>query len=317
MDRSRARLLADRPPGRGITRSGLELVVALPRLDGKQSSADLDAALFEAAESLTSGDPGIRAPRVELLPTTVSHAAVVAAAPEPLEGRARLVLGLGENELRPLALDFVEQSHLLILGESGAGKTATLRTLCREIVRTNSVASGRLVIVDYRRSLLGVVVTDHLAGYAMSRATATSHLDALTRTLEARMPPDDVSQTQLRDRSWWSGPEIFVIVDDYDLVATASDNPLIPLVEMLPHARDVGLHLILARRSGGATRAMFDPVLARMRELGCMGLMMSANPEEGPLFGSVRPSAMPPGRGVVVRRREQDQVVQVGWIEPP
>jgi len=316
MDRARARLLVDGPPGRGITRNGLEFAIALPRLDGVQSSAGLDAALGEAAEALAARHPGPSAPPVELLPTRVSHAAIVAMASDSPLG-TRLVLGLGESDLRPLTLDFVEQSHLLILGESGAGKTAALRTLCREVVRVNSAQSGQLLIVDYRRSLLGVIETDHVAGYAMSRVTATSHVDAVARTLQARMPPEDVTQTQLRDRSWWKGPEIFVIVDDYDLVATASDNPLLPLVEILPHARDVGFHLMLARRSGGATRAMFDPVLARMRELGCMGLMMSAGSEEGPLFGTVRPSTMPQGRGVIVRRREQDQVVQVGWTDPP
>ena len=30
---------------------------------------------------------------------------------------------------------------------------------------------------------------------------------------------------------------------------------------------------------------MFDPVLARLRDLGCMGLMMSASPDEGVLLG--------------------------------
>jgi S-DNA-T family DNA segregation ATPase FtsK/SpoIIIE len=219
-----------------------------------------------------------------------------------------------------LAIDFTEQSHLLILGESGAGKTAALRTLCHEVVRANSVESGRLVIVDYRRTLLGVVESEHLVGYAMSQASAESQIGALARTLVARMPPDGVTQKQLRNRSWWSGPEIFVVVDDYDLVAGASEslrNPLVPLIEMLPHARDIGLHVVLARRSGGAARAMFDPMLARMRELGCMGLMMSAGAEEGPLFGSLRPSPMPSGRGVVIRRAEPNQVVQVGWIDPP
>jgi S-DNA-T family DNA segregation ATPase FtsK/SpoIIIE len=315
MDRMRARLLSESPPGRGITRSGLELVVALPRLDGTSSTAGLDAALHEAAEALRTRHPGASAPPVELLPTMVAQEAVVASAPEPRSG-TQLVIGLGESELRPLVLDFTEQSHLLILGESGSGKTATLRTMCREVMRSNSAEEGRLVVVDYRRTLLGVVESDHLAGYAMSQASVTSHIGALARTLETRKPPDGVTQKQLRDRSWWSGPEIFVIVDDYDLVASAGDNPLLPLVGMLPHARDIGLHVVLARRSGGAARAMFDPMLGRMRELGCMGLMMSASPEEGPLFGSVRPTSMPSGRGVVVRRGEPDQVVQVGWVDP-
>ena len=104
------------------------------------------------------------------------------------------------------------------------------------------------------------------------------------------MPGENVTQQQLRSRSWWSGPEIYLVVDDYDLVASATGNPLTPLVDYLPHAKDLGLHVIVARRSGGAARAMFDPVLARLRDLGCMGLMMSASPDEGILLGAVRPS---------------------------
>ena len=46
-----------------------------------------------------------------------------------------------------------------------------------------------------------------------------------------------------------------MLVDDYDLVAAGPANPLRALEEHLPHARDVGLHLVLARRSGGAGRA--------------------------------------------------------------
>ena len=43
-----------------------------------------------------------------------------------------------------------------------------------------------------------------------------------------------------------------MIVDDYDLVATSSGNPLQPLLEYLPFARDLGLRLIIARSSSGA-----------------------------------------------------------------
>ena len=130
-------------------------------------------------------------------------------------------------------------------------------------------------------------------------------------------PATNVTQQQLRARSWWSGPDIYLVIDDYDLAAGATGNPLAPLADFLPHAKDLGLHIVVARRSGGAARAMFDPVLARMRELGCMGLMMSAAPDEGVLIGSVRPSPLPPGRGTLITRRDVDQLVQVAWTDPP
>jgi DNA segregation ATPase FtsK/SpoIIIE, S-DNA-T family len=126
-----------------------------------------------------------------------------------------------------------------------------------------------------------------------------------------------VTQQQLRDRSWWSGPEIYLVVDDYDLVAEAGGNPLAPLADFLPHAKDLGLHVVVARRSGGAARAMFDPVLARLRDGGCIGLMMSASADEGVLLGSVRPSSLPPGRATMVTRGHPDQLVQVAWSDPP
>lgn len=131
------------------------------------------------------------------------------------------------------------------------------------------------------------------------------------------MPDEFVSQRQLRDRSWWSGPDIYVVVDDYDLVAGATGNPLTPLADFLPHAKDLGLHLIVARRSGGAARAMFDPVLARMRDMGCAGLMMSAAPDEGVLLGSARPVPLPPGRANLVVRGRPEESVQLAWVAEP
>jgi S-DNA-T family DNA segregation ATPase FtsK/SpoIIIE len=130
------------------------------------------------------------------------------------------------------------------------------------------------------------------------------------------MPPPQATQQQLRTRSWWRGPDLYLVIDDYDLVANAAGNPLAAIVEYLPYAADLGLHLLVARRSGGAARAMFEPLLAGLRELGCMGLMMSADPEEGPLIGSVRPTPLPPGRGTLVTRGRAQQV-QVSWSPPP
>jgi S-DNA-T family DNA segregation ATPase FtsK/SpoIIIE len=151
----------------------------------------------------------------------------------------------------------------------------------------------------------------------MSAGAVSAHLPALLERLRGRLPGDEVTQRQLRDRSWWSGPEIYVIVDDYDLVAGSAGNPLTALIDYLPHARDIGLHVVVARRSGGAARAMFDPLLAQLRDLGSMGLLMSVQPEDGVLLGSVRPMVRPPGRAVLLARTADEQIVQVGWTEPP
>ncbi len=131
------------------------------------------------------------------------------------------------------------------------------------------------------------------------------------------MPPAQASLEQLRDRSWWSGPEIYFVVDDYDLVATTSGSPLTPLVEYLPYAVDLGLHVIVARRSAGAARAMFEPMLCGLRDAGAMGLIMSGSPDEGALIGSVRPTPLPPGRGTLVTRSRADQLVQVACTPAP
>jgi S-DNA-T family DNA segregation ATPase FtsK/SpoIIIE len=255
------------------------------------------------------------APPIELLPLQVAHGAV--AAVNLARTATQVAVGLGERELQPVVLDFAEQSHLVVLGDAECGKTSALRLLCREIVRTNTADSAQIEIVDFRRTMLGVVESGHLGGYAISASALTARLPVLLERLQARMPGENVTQQQLRTRSWWSGPEIYLVIDDYDLVAGATGNPLTPLVDYLPHAKDLGLHVVIARRSGGAARAMFDPVLARLRDLGCMGLMMSASPDEGVLLGSVRPSAQPPGRGNLITRGHLDQLIQVAWTDPP
>jgi S-DNA-T family DNA segregation ATPase FtsK/SpoIIIE len=304
MDRKRARQLLQSPPGRGLTREGREFVIALGRFDAG------------TADRLRARYPGRVAPRIEVLPTQVDYDDLVAQS-QAGRPRTQVLLGLGEVELTPLAVDFAAEGHLVVLGQGECGKTTVLRTLCTEIVRCNTADAAQLFIVDFRRTLLGAVESEHLAGYIPSAAALTSQLTVLVQRLQARIPGADVSQQQLRTRSWWSGPEIYVVIDDYDLVAPASGaNPLTPLVDFLPYAKDLGLHIVVARRSGGAARAMFDPVLARLRDLGCMGLMMSASPDEGVLLGTVRPSQLPPGRGTLVTRSQPEQLVQIAWTEP-
>ena len=304
MDRKRARQLSQSPPGRGITADGREFVIAVPRIDAA------------VADELRARFGGRVAPPVEVLPERVEYDDLLARSPGPRRA-TEILFGIGDAELKPITIDFAAEPHLVLLGQSECGKTATLRTICRDIAATSTAESAQMFIVDFRRGLLGVVESDHLAAYAPSPAALAPHMSALVERLHGRMPGADVNQQQLRMRSWWSGPEMYVVIDDYDLVAAPNGvNPLAPLLEYLPHAKDLGLHVVVARRSGGAARGMFDPVLGRLRDLGCMGLMMSASPDEGVLLGTVRPTQLPPGRGTLVTRSQQQQLVQVAWTDP-
>jgi S-DNA-T family DNA segregation ATPase FtsK/SpoIIIE len=109
---------------------------------------------------------------------------------------------------------------------------------------------------------------------------------------------------------------VFVVVDDYDLVATPQTSPVQALQPLLAQARDVGLHLVVARRAGGASRALYEPVIQSLRELGSPGLVLSGSPDEGPLVGSVRPVPAPAGRGRLVTRDRGVEVVQLAWRDP-
>jgi len=155
----------------------------------------------------------------------------------------------------------------------------------------------------------------HLAGYAGGAAAAAEHVRDLLRVLSGRLPPADLTVEELRQRSWWSGPEAYVVVDDYDLVAAGMENPMGPLAEYLAQARDLGLHVLLARRTGGASRALFEPVLMALKDLNTQGILLNGDPQEGSLLGDHRPERLRAGRGVLVRRN-QGVPVQVAWVPP-
>ncbi|MDG4829501.1 type VII secretion protein EccCa [Solwaraspora sp. WMMD1047] len=300
-------------PGRGITEEKLHFLTALPRLDGVGRADDLAGGVTDLVSRVAAAWPGEPAPPVRLLPRLVPAADLPAAEP----GGTAIPIGIAEHDLKPVRVDFAADPHLIAFGDTESGKTNLLRLLARGIQDRYSPAGAAILVVDYRRGLLDVVGGDHLLGYAGSEPSLTAVMPEIAQGMRARLPGPDVTAEQLRRRSWWSGPEMFVLVDDYDLVATQGGNPLLPLVELLPQARDIGLHLIVARRSGGAGRALYEPVVQRLRELGSPGLVLSGSRDEGALVADVKPSVRPPGQGQFVSRRTGAAVVQVAWTPPP
>lgn len=345
ISRRAASNVPERTPGRGITTESLHFLAALPAIEQRvpATGGARGATTTSAATAVTGGDGtapaaadgastaiasaigdrtaetvaavaaawhGPKAPPVRLLPAVVAYQP-----PEPSAGGDLCApLGLAEADLGPVWLDFAAEPHFLLFGDGQSGKSSFLRALATSIATRYPPERARLIIVDYRRSLLGAITSEHLIGYGSAAAQTAELIESAAGYLTRRLPGPDVTPQQLRERSWWIGPELFVLVDDYDLVASGPSNPLLPLLDHLAQARDVGLHLVLTRRSGGASRALYEPMIQRLRELSSPGLVLSGDREEGPLLGTVRPRPMPPGRGFLVTRAEGTRLVQLAHL---
>ena len=307
----RAAVNVPEKPGRGIVEhptdknKGLHLLTVRPELS---TIGDTNAVVKAVATNWT----GPVAPRVRLLPQSLPYAEM-----EPTAGTGlRLPIGISEADLQPVEIDFASDPHFLLFGDAECGKSSFLRALATSVMRRFTPEEARLILVDYRRSLMDLPESEHRIGYGIQAQKTQDLMQSVAGYMERRLPGPDVTAQQLRDRSWWTGPELFVLVDDYDLVASGPNNPLQPLLEYLPQARDVGLHLVVTRRAGGASRALYDPVIQRLRELSAPGMVMSGPADEGALIGSVKPSLLPPGRGRLLTRREGVRLVQLAHLPP-
>jgi DNA segregation ATPase FtsK/SpoIIIE, S-DNA-T family len=300
-------------PGRGLTSEGLVFQAALPRLDGLAEAKGLPAALDEIVGRSAAAWTGPSAPPARVLPRLLAAAELPPAGVEP-----GVAIGVAEPDLVPVSLDLVgDDPHFLVFGDGESGKTNLLRTYLRGLVAGTTPGRAQVAVVDYRRTLLDVVPHEHLLAYAGAAPAVMEVVARLRDVLTTRFPPANLDSATLRHRSWWEGPELFVVVDDYDLVVTPSSSPLMPLVDFLAHGRDLGFHLLVARRAGGASRAVFEPLLQRMKELGTSGLLLSGDRQEGALLGPYAPAAQPAGRGLLVRRRRLAALMQVAWTPVP
>ncbi|MBD2894294.1 ESX secretion system protein EccC [Actinomadura sp. RB99] len=309
MDRKLAANVPENRPGRGLTREGLHFLAALPRTDGRPTSEDLADGVKQLVQTVQAGWQGRPpAPQVRMLPDVLPLASL----PQVSETGKRIPIGIDEDTLSPVLLDFENDPHFVVIGDNECGKSNLLRVVVDAVKARYTPDEARIIMLDYRRALLDSAESDQVIGYAASSTAAAGLMKDVNGALVNRLPPSDLTPEQLRNRSWWSGSELFLIVDDYDLVATPSGNPLAQVAELLPQARDIGMHLILARTMGGAGRAMFDPVMQRLKDMATPALIMSGNKDEGNLF-DVRPGPLPVGRGTHSDRRAGKRLIQTAF----
>ncbi|WP_329111310.1 type VII secretion protein EccCa [Micromonospora sp. NBC_01699] len=297
-------------PGRGLTAQKTHFLGGLPRIDGL---ADPNT-VADGARGLSTmvGDfwEGPAAPAVRTLPAVLPAAEL----PAP-DGDLRVVLGLDEERMRPVWHNFEEVPHLTALGDTESGKTALLRHLAAAVTRRFTPKEARIMVVDFRRQLFESIPQEYRLGYSVSPDSTREAVAQAVEGLRSRVPGADITPDRLRRRDWWTGPRLFVLVDDYDLLS-GHDSPLQPLIPFLPQGTDIGFHLVLTRGAAGVMRMSMDPLIRRLQETNSPDVALSCPPSEGPLLGNTKPRILPPGRALLCTRRGS-RLIQTAWVEPP
>ncbi|WP_010205908.1 type VII secretion protein EccC [Salinibacterium sp. PAMC 21357] len=313
IDRKAAANVPISAPGRGLSPRKLHMLTALPRVDGSGDATTLAAGIEDLVAKVTAAWPGAQGPKLRLLPERITLDEVRAIAPPDSR---EILLGVDEANIAAFGIDPMAESHLFLYGDADSGKSSMLRAYAHEIMRLYGPKQAKIFVIDYRRALLGEVPAEYLGAYLTAHDMAMSGVAELAAFFQSRIPGPDVTAEQLRSRSWWQGAEGFILIDDYDLVATSQGNPLAVLAPLLAQASDLGLHIVMTRRTGGAGRAAYDPIIQRLTDLGTTGILLSGSPEEGQLIGKVKAMPAIAGRAQIVSRDRGLISAQLAYVEP-
>ena len=306
VDRRLSETLSADTPGRALTDGRLFAHVALPRLDALARATDLGPALAAATRSVRATWHGELAAPVRVLPTRLPAQRL----PSTVAVPRAVPIGVDQESLSPAVLDlFGTDQHLLVLGDNECGKTNLLQLISRALVDRYSADELVFGVFDPRRGLRGAIPEPYRGGYAHNAKLASALATGIATELEKRLP-ETADPDTLTDEPAFTGPRIVILVDDYDILTTAGQQPLAPFLPYISSAQDIGLHFVVARRVAGASRALYEPFLTTLRETGATALVMTGDRTEGQLLPGLYASPQPPGRGTLVRRGRRHQLIQ-------
>ncbi|MBN6034318.1 FtsK/SpoIIIE domain-containing protein [Amycolatopsis sp. 195334CR] len=181
---------------------------------------------------------------------------------------AGIPFALPEQYYSPLVLDFKADPHLLVFGGPRAGKTSVLRTVLRGITTEYTVSQAVVVIADFREGLRGILEPERLLAYATTPAELRTIVGDAVASIRKRLGQD------------WHGPDLFIVVDDYDAMPPGADE-LQPMVDLLGYGKQIGLRFVAA----GTDAMAANPIVTALRESPTLRLT-----------GEVLPGTAPGGR---------------------
>ncbi len=321
IDRATRDIPANRP-GRAMSLEKHHLMIGVPRLDGEHNADCLVEAMTAAVEQVAAQYTD-QAPRVRVLPERVHLHELDPNPPGPdsdYATRWTIPIGLRETDLSVAYGKMNANPHLPIFGAAKSGKTTIAHALAQAICARNSPSQVRFMLADYRSGLLDAVPDTHLlSAGAINRNSASldEAIKALAMNLQKRLPPADLTTAQLRSRSWWSGPDIVLLVDDWHMIVGAAGGmpPMMPLAPLMPAAGDIGLHIIVTCQMSQAYKATMDKFVGSAFGAGSPTLFLSGDKADFP-SSEFKVKRRPPGQALLAAP-EGREVIQAAFIEPP
>jgi S-DNA-T family DNA segregation ATPase FtsK/SpoIIIE len=269
LDPALAAAVPEDQPGQGVARGARCLVeppvleIDDPRLIGDDTVETGFADLVRQIDEAWTGD---RPTQLRRPPLSVDAAELPAWDQQP---RKTIAVGLG-GDLQPVCVDFLVNPHLVIRGNRRAGKSTALRQVLRGLHAQFTAKEALVLVVDLSAQntffryppehIEGYVSGNQLLAYVPTAHEFRSATKDVVAALKKRLPGKDVTDEQSRNRSWWSGPDLFVVIDNGDVVAHTARAELDQLAALLPHAQEIGLHLVLTTTdtSHGAMAAQLE-----------------------------------------------------------
>ena len=300
-------------PGRGLDiASEQNIMIGAPRLD--DVAAVDDAGLAAAVAQIAARSTG-RARAVRLLPDRLLNTDLQL--PADWAGSSWSVpVGLRESDLGPAVLDFMADRNLNVFGGKDCGKTHLLASIAEDLMARYTPDQVRFMVVDLKGSQLADAIPDEYLlrwrdaagvarnGLVLSKTDLTVAVAALGNFMAARMPTGDLTREQRRNRSWWSGPEVVVLVDDYAMVHNADPMAFAALAPFWGNAASVGVHAVVACPISMALKVLNSGTSLMSLNAVSSGatLVMDGVKDHAPGgIAGVKPVPRQPGRGVLVQ----------------
>lgn len=282
-------------PGRVLTEDELFAQVALPTVDDVPDER-LGDALVELAARTAAAWSGPAAAPIRRLPEHLE----VAELPDEFDEPDRIPIGLRQDTMEPALIDLTgRDQHLLVLGDPESGKSALLALIVRGLIARHTPEELVIALMEPRGRLATSIPNEYLGGHAATGPRARELASAVASELDKRQAEGG------------SLPRIVVIADDLDILSAGGRSPLEPLVPYLPQARDLALTVIATRPVAGSARALFEPALQALKDLGATGVLLSGDRSEGQLWPGIWPAPAIPGRARLLRRSEPPRQIQI------